>query len=58
MIRESMVDMIEKEPSARIDYIEIRDGETLELVDLRGEGTLIALAVFIGKTRLIDNILI
>ncbi|HDL63805.1 MAG TPA: 4-phosphopantoate--beta-alanine ligase, partial [Proteobacteria bacterium] len=58
VIRESMVNIIEKEPSARIDYIEIRDGETLELVDRVEEGTLIALAVFIGKTRLIDNILI
>ncbi len=47
--------MIEKEPRARIDYIEIRDGETLEPVERVGEGTLIALAVFIGKTRLIDN---
>lgn len=58
VIRESMVEMIEKEPSARIDYIEIRDGETLELVDKVGEGTLIALAVFIDQTRLIDNLLI
>ena len=56
VIRESMVEMIEKEPSARIDYIEIRDGKTLELVDRVGEGTLIALAVFIGQTRLIDNL--
>lgn len=56
LIRESMVEIIEKEPSARIDYIEIRDGETLELKDQVGQGTLIALAVFIGPTRLIDNL--
>jgi pantoate--beta-alanine ligase len=56
-IRESMEEMIEKEPSARIDYIEIRDGETLGRVDRIGEGTLIALAVFIGKVRLIDNLI-
>lgn len=58
VIRESMVEIIEKEPSSRIDYIEIRDGETLELKYQIEEGTMIALAVFIGKTRLIDNILI
>ncbi|MEA1929176.1 MAG: pantoate--beta-alanine ligase, partial [Candidatus Auribacterota bacterium] len=40
------------------DYIEIRDGKTLELTDRVGEGTLIALAVFIGKTRLIDNLVV
>ena len=58
VIRESMVEIIEKEPSARIDYIEIRDGETLELIDQVGKGTLIALAVFIGQIRLIDNLVI
>ncbi len=58
VIKESIVEKIEKEPSARIDYIDIRDGETLELVDRIEEGTLIALAVVIGKTRLIDNLVI
>ena len=42
--------------SARIDYIEIRDPETLAPLEdgIRGSA-LLALAVFIGKTRLIDN---
>jgi pantoate--beta-alanine ligase len=47
--------IIEAEPRARIDYAEAVDPETLEPVGgLRGE-VLIALAVFIGSTRLIDN---
>jgi len=58
VIRKEMEAVIGSQPQARIDYIEIRDGETLEPVDPAGEGTLIALAVFIGKTRLIDNLVI
>lgn len=44
--------------SAVIDYIAIVDGETLQPVDEIRDNTLIALAVKIGQTRLIDNILI
>lgn len=48
--------VLEAEPLARIDYAEAVDPETLEPVaELRGE-VLVALAVFIGPTRLIDNI--
>ena len=47
---------IEAEPLARVDYVEAVDPETLEPVaEVRG-GVLVALAVFIGPTRLIDNI--
>lgn len=41
---------------AKIDYIEIRNAETLELIKKFNGDILIALAVKIGKTRLIDNI--
>jgi pantoate--beta-alanine ligase len=51
--------IIEAEPLARLDYIEIRDAETLDVVDEVGhQRVVIALAVFIGKTRLIDNVVI
>ena len=50
--------IIEAEPLARIDYVSIVDGETLEDVEEMKENTLIALAVYIGKTRLIDNVVI
>ena len=42
-------------PSVRVDYIEIVDPETLEGVLLAQNGTLVALAAFVGTTRLIDN---
>ena len=43
-------------PLARIDYTEVVNAETLQPVDSVGSGSLLALAVFFGKTRLIDNI--
>jgi pantoate--beta-alanine ligase len=48
-------EMIAREPLARIDYAEAVDAADLEPVETITDGTLIALAVFIGKTRLIDN---
>jgi len=48
--------ILEAEPLARIDYVEAVDPETLDPVaEIRGQ-VLVALAVFIGPTRLIDNI--
>ena len=41
-----------------IDYIEIRDSETLEFRHRAMEGDLVALAVRVGETRLIDNIVL
>lgn len=58
VILSAMKEMIAAEPLARIDYIEAVDMETLEPVKEISEGTLIALAVFIGKTRLIDNMIV
>ncbi len=42
-------------PTARIDYIELRDAETLATVTQIERPAVLALAVFVGKTRLIDN---
>ena len=51
-----MAEMIEKEPSAEIDYVALVDANTLDdLQTLSGE-VLAALAVKIGNTRLIDNV--
>ena len=53
-----MSQMIEKEPLARVDYITLSDAENLQEVDIIKGKVLIALAVFIGKTRLIDNLIL
>ncbi|MFO7891706.1 MAG: pantoate--beta-alanine ligase [bacterium] len=49
---------ISSKKNNRIDYISIVDPETLEPLDFIKDRALIAVAVFVGKTRLIDNILI
>jgi pantoate--beta-alanine ligase len=49
-------DMIASAKGARIDYISIVDREDLQPLEILRPNTLIALAVFIGKTRLIDNL--
>lgn len=55
VIKEKMIAHIEAEPLAKIDYVEIVDAQSLEPVsEIRGE-ILAAMAVYIGKTRLIDN---
>lgn len=55
VIKEAICEIIKKEPCAKIDYVEIVDSEELVSVDKIEKDVLIALAVYIGKTRLIDN---
>lgn len=54
-IKKAMIEEINKEPLAKIDYVEIVDSESLENVDTIENNILIPIAVYIGKTRLIDN---
>src|SRR5437867_12585197 len=49
-------DTIAREPLARLDYVEAVAGETLEPVATAGAGTLLAVAAWFGRARLIDNI--
>jgi pantoate--beta-alanine ligase len=54
-LRTQLTRFIEKEPAARLDYVAFFDPETLLPVGRVERGTHMALAVFMGKTRLIDN---
>jgi pantoate--beta-alanine ligase len=54
-LREQIATHIKTRPKARPDYIEFFDPKTLEPVTQVKRGTQMALAVFFGKTRLIDN---
>lgn len=54
-ILKAMQNVINNEPLAKIDYIEFVDFATLTNVDVLKQDSLCALAVYIGKTRLIDN---
>ena len=51
----NMQEVMAQCPAARIDYIECVDDESLKPVTEIGKPCLIAMAVFVGKTRLIDN---
>jgi len=54
-LKSAVAAVVAAEPLAAPEYLELRDGGSLEEVSLVGSGTLVALAVRIGKTRLIDN---
>ncbi len=54
----SIYDEISAEPLAKIDYVEIVSWPTLEEVDTIDSDILCAIAVYIGKVRLIDNFII
>ena len=54
----SLRELITAEPLARIDYVTVCDPQTLQAVDRLADAVLVALAVFVGATRLIDNVVI
>ena len=54
-LKSNLKTLIESEPDAKLDYIEFFEPEKLSLVSKISHGAQIALAVSIGKTRLIDN---
>ena len=56
-LAETVRTMIETEPRVRVDYVSVVDADTLERLDKLDERPiLIAVAAYVGKTRLIDNI--
>jgi pantoate--beta-alanine ligase len=57
-LRQGMKALIKKEPLADIDYVSIADAETLEESDRVRPPALVSMAVKIGSTRLIDNIVL
>jgi len=55
VVRALMMNVLAEEPAARLDYLEIVSQKTLEPVAMVRSGTLVAGAIRVGKTRLIDN---
>ncbi|MFQ6070677.1 MAG: pantoate--beta-alanine ligase [Candidatus Aminicenantales bacterium] len=55
---EEMEKLIQREKLARIDYVEIVDLEELGQLDIIKDEALAAIAVYVGKTRLIDNMIV
>ncbi len=54
-LKQKLADLIATQPAARLDYIEFFSPEALTPATKVAKGTQMALAVFFGKTRLIDN---
>ena len=54
-IRETMKKVLSSEPLSNIQYVSCADYDTLEELDVIKGKTLLSMAVFLGKTRLIDN---
>lgn len=57
-IRQTMLEMLETEPRARVQYVSVAHPDTLDELEGEFEHALCSLAVFIGKTRLIDNLIL
>lgn len=57
-LRRIMTDLITAEPLARLDYVSAANPDTLVELKQIEEKALLSMAVFIGKTRLIDNLLV
>lgn len=54
----AMTEHIQAQPLAKIDYVSAVDGVTMDPVDRITGTVLVAMAVYIGKTRLIDNFIV
>ncbi|MFC1944577.1 pantoate--beta-alanine ligase [Chloroflexota bacterium] len=57
-LRSEMNALLEGEPLARLDYASIADADTLEELNRMDGPALVSLAIWIGKTRLIDNLVL
>lgn len=55
ILRTDVARRVSQRPAARLDYVEFFDPDTLQPVRTVGRGTRMALAVWVGRTRLIDN---
>lgn len=58
MIKNDIMEFIKNNTEGRIDYVSIANPETLNEVSVIKDTVVVALAVYFGKTRLIDNILV
>ena len=54
----AMTDVIQAEPLARIDYVTAVDGVSMKTIHRIEGPVLVAMAVYIGKTRLSDNFIV
>ncbi|MBE9479461.1 MAG: pantoate--beta-alanine ligase, partial [Chloroflexi bacterium] len=58
VLRGSMLAVIQDEPLARVQYVSVADPDTLEEVQGEIQKALLSMAVYVGDTRLIDNVML
>lgn len=58
LIRKAMADVLQQEPAVRVDYVVMVDPDTLLPLEDARPGALLAVAAYVGKARLIDNMLV
>ena len=58
VILNTMKDIINSEPLAKIDYVQLVNADSIEPLEIAEGRVLVAMAVYIGKTRLIDNFIV
>lgn len=54
-LRETMLSVLEAEPLAEVQYVSVADPRTLRELEGKVDDALLSMAVYVGKTRLIDN---
>ncbi len=57
-LRRTMQAVLDAEPLAQTQYVSCAHPETLEELDLVANQALLSMAVYLGKTRLIDNLIL
>jgi pantoate--beta-alanine ligase len=57
-LRDTMVRIMQNEPCAHVEYVEVVNPDTLVPIEEVSEGALLAIAARVGETRLIDNVLL
>ncbi|MEA4910233.1 MAG: pantoate--beta-alanine ligase [Chloroflexi bacterium] len=57
-LRQLVLDSLAQEPLANVQYVSCADFETLQEVDTLQHPALLSMAVYVGKTRLIDNVIL
>jgi pantoate--beta-alanine ligase len=55
-VRTVLAGVLATEPTVRVDYAEVVDAATMQRIDVLDGDTLVAIAAFVGGTRLIDNV--
>lgn len=57
-LRQAALDVFAQEPLAKVQYVSLADAETLQELDTVNGPALLSTAAFLGKTRLIDNLIL